>query len=90
MRPGVPGPFPAVYEQTASERGIASYALMRGLVIAQRSAERTLLAGPPRLSSGMRVMCAVISRLSNGRFARDHDELLYVIRKPQDRFARVV
>jgi SAM-dependent methyltransferase len=90
LRPGVPGPFPAVYEQAASERGIASYALMRGLVIAQRSADRTIPARPPRLSSSMRISCAAISRLSKGRYADGHDELLYVIRKPQDRFARVV
>jgi SAM-dependent methyltransferase len=90
LRPGIPGPFPAIYERGASERGITSYALMRGLVIAQRSAQRTIPARPPRLSSAVRVACAAISRLSNGRFADAHDELLYVIRKPQDRFARVV
>jgi SAM-dependent methyltransferase len=90
MRPGVPGPFPAVYEHAASTRGIASYALMRGLVIAQRSAERTIPAMPRRLSAWVRMACAAISGLSRGRFGHHHDELLYVIRKPQDRFARVV
>jgi hypothetical protein len=38
----------------------------------------------------VRIACAVISRLSGGRFDNKHDELLYVIRKPLDRFARVV
>lgn len=90
MHPGVPGPFPAVYEQAASARGIASYALMRGLVIAQRAAACTPPARPRRLSSGVRLACALISWLSRGRFDNGHDELLYVIRKPQDRFARVV
>jgi SAM-dependent methyltransferase len=90
LRPGIPGPFPAVYEAVATERGIASYALMHGLVIAQRSAERTLPPGPGRLSSSVRITCAAISRLSRGRLANSHDELLYVIRKPEDRFARVV
>ena len=33
-RPGRPGPHPAVYERVASARGVQSYALMRGLVIA--------------------------------------------------------
>ena len=88
--PGVPGPFPGVYEQTACEHGIASYAQMRGLVIAQRSAERTLPASPRRLSSSVRVTCAAIARLSRGHYRDSHDELLYVIRKPEDRFARVV
>lgn len=90
LRPGMPGPFPAVYEETVSDRGIASYALMRGLVIAQRATERTLPSSSSRLSSSVRVTCAAISRLSRGHFADGHDELLYVIRKPQDRFARVI
>jgi SAM-dependent methyltransferase len=90
FRPGVPGPFPAVYEKTVTERGIASYVLMRGLVIAQHNAQRSLPATPRRISSSVRIVCAVISLLTRGRFGNTHDELLYVIRKPQDRFARVV
>lgn len=90
FRPGVPGPFPAVYEKAVSEEGIASYALMRGLVIAARRRELTRPDQPPRLSSSVRITCAAISRLSRGRYADRHDELLYVIRKPLDRFARVV
>jgi hypothetical protein len=38
----------------------------------------------------VRIACGAISRLSGGRYANGHDELLYVIRKPLDRFARVV
>ena len=45
---------------------------------------------PAVLSSLVRFTCAAISRLCGGRFADNHDELLYVIRKPLDRFARVV
>jgi SAM-dependent methyltransferase len=90
LHPGLPGPFPAVYEKPVSERGIHSYALMRGLVVAQHTAEPTLQANPAPLSSTVRTACTVISRLSRGRYGDDHDELLYVIRKPQDRFARVV
>ena len=45
---------------------------------------------PAGLSSSVRITCAAISRLSGGRFDDSHDELLYVIRKPLDRFARVV
>ena len=90
MRPGIPGPFPAVYEKTVSEAGIASYALMRGLVIAARGAELTLPSSPERLSSSVRITYGAIARLTRGRFGESHDELLYVIRKPQDRFARVV
>jgi SAM-dependent methyltransferase len=90
LHPGIPGPFPAVYEKLVSERGMYSYTLMRGLVVTQHAAEPTLQANPARLSSTVRVTCTAISRLTQGRFGDDHDELLYVIRKPQDRFARVV
>lgn len=90
FRPGIPGPFPPVYEHAVSDDGIASYALLRGLVIAARGTELTRPDRPAALSSSVRIACAAISRLTRGRFADSHDELLYVIRKPQDRFARVV
>jgi SAM-dependent methyltransferase len=90
LRPGTPGPFPAVYDKPVCDAGIASYTLMRGLVIAARRAELTLPSSPARLSSSVRITCAAISWLTRGRFGDSHDELLYVIRKPQDRFARVV
>jgi hypothetical protein len=90
FRPGIPGPFTPVYEKAVCDEGIASYALMRGLVIAARSSDLTRPARPAGLSSSVRITCAAISRLSGGRFDDSHDELLYVIRKPLDRFARVV
>ncbi|HZZ53884.1 MAG TPA: methyltransferase domain-containing protein [Trebonia sp.] len=90
LRPGTPGPFPAVYEKAVCDAGIASYTLLRGLVIIARGTELTLPSQPVRLSSSMRVTCAAISRLTRGRFGDSHDELLYVIRRPQDQFARVV
>jgi SAM-dependent methyltransferase len=89
LQPDTPGPFTPVYERAVSDEGIASYALMHGLVIAARGSD---LTRPERggLASCVRLCCAAISRLSGGRFADSHDELLYVIRKPLDRFARVV
>jgi SAM-dependent methyltransferase len=90
VHPGVPGPFPAVYERGATGRGIASYALLHGLVIAQRSAEDTLPAIPGRLPAWVRLAGAAITWLSRGRFASQHNDMLYVIRKPEDRSARVV
>lgn len=90
LRPGIPGPFPAVYEEAVSDAGIASYSLMRGLVIAARASELTRPDQPAGLSSSVRITCAAIARLSRGRYDDSHDELLYVIRKPLDRFARVV
>jgi SAM-dependent methyltransferase len=90
FRPGVPGPFTPVYEKAVSDEGIASYALMRGLVITARTNELTRPERPDGLSSFVRFTCVAISLLSGGRFDHRHDELLYVIRKPLDQFARVV
>jgi SAM-dependent methyltransferase len=88
LRPGEPGPYPAVYERLASQRGIQSYVLWRGLVIAQRQAH-SLLSGRRRplwLLAASRLVAA----LSRGRLTSAHDELRYVIRKPQSGFARVL
>ena len=87
-KPGEPGPYPAVYERLVSERGIESYVLRRGLVIAQRQALSQLAGGgrvTPLLLAGR-----IVSRLSRGRLTSAHDELRYVIRKPEDPFARVL
>jgi len=88
LRPGGPGPYPAVYERLVSERGIQSYVLRRGLVIAQR---QTLGLVPGRrrplwLLAASRLATA----MSRGRLCGAHDELRYVIRKPEDQFARVL
>jgi SAM-dependent methyltransferase len=90
FRPGIPGPFTPVYEKAVSDEGIASYAVTHGLVIVARASELTRPEHPAGLSSSVRITCAAISWLSRGRFDDSHDELLYVIRKPLDRFARVV
>jgi SAM-dependent methyltransferase len=90
LYPGQPGPFPAVYEPTASGRGIAAYMLMRGLVITQRKTARTLPYQPERLVRVLSITRGLIAWLSRGRVTDAHDEMLFVIRKPEDRFARVV
>jgi SAM-dependent methyltransferase len=90
FRPGIPGPFNPVYEKPVCDQGIAAYVLMRGLVIAARGRHLSRPDRPAGLSSSVRITCAAIARLSGGRFDDRHDELLYVIRKPLDRFARVI
>jgi SAM-dependent methyltransferase len=90
LHPGEPGPFPAIYEPTASGRGVAAYMLMRGLVVTQRRTARTLPHQPERLTRFLSATCGLIARLSRGRLTDAHDEMLFVIRKPEDRFARVV
>jgi SAM-dependent methyltransferase len=88
-RPGQPGPYPAVYERVSSARGVQAYALMRELVIAERRALGGLegtLTGPPGYLAAQKL----IAWLSRGRLTAAHEELLYVLRKPEDRFARIL
>jgi len=87
-QPGQPGPFPACYEPIASARGIEAFVVRQGLAIAHRQAWSTE-GGPGR---GRTLLAAqrLVRRLSRGRLVADYDELRYVIRKPEDRFARIL
>jgi SAM-dependent methyltransferase len=86
MRPGDPGPYPAVYEQIASARGIQAFLVLHGLTEARRQVVSRLSGGQPYLVAA----CRVVATLSRSRLSGSHDELRYVIRKPEDRFARVL
>ena len=88
-RPGRPGPYPAVYERLSSVRGVQAYALKRELVIAERQALGGLAGGSaePRWFLTAQKLAAWLSR---GRLTAAHEELFYVLRKPEDRFARIL
>jgi SAM-dependent methyltransferase len=88
-RPGRPGPYPAVYERLSSVRGVQAYALMRELVIAERQALGGLAGALPE-PRGFLATQKLVAWLSRGRLTAAHEELLYVLRKPEDRFARVL
>jgi SAM-dependent methyltransferase len=90
LHPGQPGPFPAVYEPAASDHGIQAYMQRHGLVIAHRETAWTPPAGSGRTARAARAARRLIARLTRDRLTDAHDEVLYVIRKPEDRFARVV
>ena len=87
-RPGQPGPYPAVYEELASARGIQSYVARRGLVVVRRETLSGSAAG--RRRAGPFSARSLAARLSRGRLTAAHDELVYVIRRPEDRSARVL
>jgi Methyltransferase domain len=89
-RPGRPGPHPAVYERLASVRGIQSYALLRGLVIAERQPLGGLSGGLPAAPRGYLPAQQALAGLSGHRLTADHEEFLYVLRKPENRFARIL
>jgi SAM-dependent methyltransferase len=88
-RPGRPGPYPAVYERLSSARGVQAYALKRELVIAERQALGGL-AGALAEPRGFLAAQKLVAALSRGRLTAAHEELVYVLRKPEDRFARIV
>jgi SAM-dependent methyltransferase len=85
-RPGEPGPYPASNEKLASARGIQAFATRHGLVIARRELYRAPLRGQPVIRAARQLAAAG----SRGRLTAAHDELRYVIRRPEDQFARVL
>ena len=90
LHAGEPGPLPAIYDPVTSARGLQAYALSHGLVVVRRETARSVPEPPGRLTGAIGVARALIAWLSRGRLTDAHDELLYVIRKPEDRFARLV
>ena len=90
QQPGEPGPHLPVYERLASARGVQAYVLLHGLVIAERGALGGLAGGLARGPYGYLAAQKLVARLSRGRLTSAHQDLLYVIRKPEDRFARLL
>ncbi|MGA2824672.1 MAG: methyltransferase domain-containing protein [Streptosporangiaceae bacterium] len=90
LHAGEPGPFPAIYDPVTSARGLQAYTASHGLVIVRHETARTVPGPPGHLTSAIGMTRALIAWLSRGRLTDAHDEMLYVIRKPEDRFARLV
>ena len=86
--PGAAGPFPARYEPIASAHGIEAFVTRHGLAVASRQACRSpgSTGQPVAVPLGRRL----VAWLSRGRFTCNHDELQYVIRKPEDPDARLL
>lgn len=79
-------PLPAVYGPLASARGIHWFCLMRGLSIAEEYAT----GAPAAAGSAMAAACHLLHTLTRGRRSADHTELVYVIRNPESRAARLL
>jgi SAM-dependent methyltransferase len=88
-QPGEPGPHFPVYERLASAPGVQAYVMLHGLVVAERGALGGLAGGLPG-PHGYLVAQKLVAWLSRGRLTAAHEDLLYVIRKPEDRFARIL
>jgi SAM-dependent methyltransferase len=89
-RPGEPGPHQAVYERLVSARGVQAFVQMRGLVTAERQVLGGFAGGLPAGPPGFLAAQKLVDRLSFGRITAAHEELLYVLRKPENRFARIL
>jgi SAM-dependent methyltransferase len=89
-RPGEPGPHRAVYERLTSARGMQAFVQMRGLVTAERQVLGGLAGGLPDGPPGFLAAQKLVARLSFGRLTAAHEELLFVLRKPENRFARIL
>ncbi|MFC5830514.1 class I SAM-dependent methyltransferase [Nonomuraea insulae] len=87
VRPGTPGPLPAVYEPLASSDGLHAFCLSRGLMITD---DERNTSGPARSGRIGTAAVALMSSLTSGRFPASHDEITMVIRKPQHHFARLI
>jgi SAM-dependent methyltransferase len=88
LRPGEPGPYPATYEPVTSSSGIRMFAARHGLVITRREVSSHL--DRSRRHPVIRCLRWLVAAGSRGRLTAAHDELRYVIRKPEDQFARVL
>ncbi|ROO82756.1 methyltransferase family protein [Actinocorallia herbida] len=73
-----------VFEPVSSLAGFRSWCLMRGLVIAEAHVHRAPVSTP------VRVLARLIAIFTHGRFTSGHAELSLVIRKPENRFARIL
>lgn len=90
LRPRQAGPFPAVYERLLSAAGVHDYTLTRGLMVAEREEVRDRPRRPARPAWGAPLACRLIAAATRGRLPDDHDDLLYVMRKTENRLARVL
>ncbi|MFB9836039.1 class I SAM-dependent methyltransferase [Actinoallomurus acaciae] len=80
-------PPPAVYDRVASLEGMRWYCMMRGLVIAEELTSRDTVTGFGRLTG---IALRVVALLGRGRLTAAHSEVTIVIRKPENRFARII
>jgi hypothetical protein len=81
---------PAVYETVASYKGMQWYCGMRGLVIAEEHTTRSstsIYGGWTRVISAL---SRVVAAFSSGHLTAGHSEVSLVIRKPENRFARLI
>jgi SAM-dependent methyltransferase len=81
---------PVVYEKIASYEGMRWYCGMRGLVIAEEHTVRSAQPGYGRWNRVIGAAAGLVEKVSGGRLTARHSDVSLVIRKPENRFARVI
>ncbi|RAY14331.1 class I SAM-dependent methyltransferase [Actinomadura craniellae] len=80
----------SIYETVASHQGMQWYCMMRGLMVAEEYAGRAAFDRLGRWRGPVDRLCRAVTAASRGRLSGDHTEMAMVIRKPENRFARVI
>ncbi|MEU4826563.1 class I SAM-dependent methyltransferase [Actinomadura citrea] len=83
-------PPAAIYDRVASRSGLRWYCVMRGLVVAEEYTSRQALEALGAGTGLADLLCRLVSAVTRGRLTADHSEVTLVIRKPENRFARVI
>ena len=83
-------PPPALYSRVASRAGMRWYCVMRGLVISEEYTSRQAIDALGAGTGPAEMLCRIVSAATRGRLTADHSEVTLVIRKPENRFARVI
>jgi hypothetical protein len=79
-----------VYGRVASLAGMRWYCVMRGLVISEEYTSRQAIDALGAGTGLADLLCRLVSAVTRGRLTADHSEITLVIRKPENRFARVI
>lgn len=81
---GQPGhdPYPVVYDEVVSRRGLHDYARRRGLELLDEAGTNPHIAAMGRLAPVAMAVQKLLALLSRGRLAGTHNNLTVVIRKP--------
>ncbi|MDL4815695.1 class I SAM-dependent methyltransferase [Actinomadura opuntiae] len=85
-----PQPPPAIYDRVASRQGMQWYCVMRGLMVSEEYTSRQAIDALGAGTGLTDLLCRLVAAASRGRLTADHSDVTLVIRKPENRFARVI
>jgi SAM-dependent methyltransferase len=78
------GPFPVVYDEVVSTAGMRRWAEGAGLDVVDECCSAVYLTRLGRLGPVVAMGTRIVAALSVGRLTADHNNLLFVLRRPTD------